>query len=111
LAFAGIARPERFFSDLSASGRTAAETITFPDHHPYSQKDVDRIVERARAVGASLALTTEKDAVRLEGLDCKGLAVHAIPLSVTIEPAAQFHRWLFDRLGTVRETSRTTHVS
>lgn len=111
LAFAGIARPERFFSDLSASGRAASDTITFPDHHPYSQKDVDRIVERARVVGASLALTTEKDAVRLEGLDFKGLAMQAIPLSVRIEPAAQFHRWLFDRLGTVREASRTTRVS
>ena len=110
LAFAGIARPERFFSDLSASGRPAAETITFADHHPFTQKDVDRIVERARAVGASLALTTEKDAVRLEGLDFKGLAVQAIPLSVTIEPVAQFHRWLFDRLGSVRASSRTTQV-
>jgi tetraacyldisaccharide 4'-kinase len=98
LAFAGIARPERFFADLSASGRTAAETIVFADHHPYTQKDVDRIVERARAVGASLALTTEKDAVRLEGMDFKGLPVQAIPLSVTIEPAQPFQQWLVDRL-------------
>jgi tetraacyldisaccharide 4'-kinase len=110
LAFAGIARPERFFSDLSASGRAAVETITFADHHPFSQHDVDRIVERARAVGAALALTTEKDAVRLEGLDFTGVAVQAIPLSVTIEPASQFHRWLFDRLGSVREASRTMQV-
>jgi tetraacyldisaccharide 4'-kinase len=110
LAFAGIARPERFFSDLSASGRAAVETITFADHYPFSQQDVDHIVARARAVGAALALTTEKDAVRLEGLDFGGLAVQAIPLSVTIEPAAQFHRWLFDRLGSVREASRTTQV-
>jgi tetraacyldisaccharide 4'-kinase len=110
LAFAGIARPERFFSDLSASGRAAVETLTFADHYPFSQKDVDRIVERARAVGAALAVTTEKDAVRLEGLDFKGLAVQAIPLSVTIEPAVQFHRWLFDRLGSIREVSRTTQV-
>jgi tetraacyldisaccharide 4'-kinase len=111
LAFAGIARPERFFSELSASGRAAVDTITFADHHPFSQKDVDRIVDRARAVGAGLALTTEKDAVRLEGLDLKGLEVQAIPLSVTIEPASQFHRWLFDRLGSVREASRATQVS
>jgi tetraacyldisaccharide 4'-kinase len=110
LAFAGIARPERFFLDLSASGRAPVETITFADHHPFSQEDVDRIVERARAVGASLALTTEKDAVRLEGLNFKGLAVQAIPLSVTIEPAGQFHRWLFDRLGSVREASPPTQV-
>lgn len=110
LAFAGIARPERFFADLSASGRAANETITFADHHPFTQGDVDRIVERARAVGASLALTTEKDAVRLEGLDFKGLAVQVIPLSVTIEPVRQFQHWLFDRLGSARQRLRTTQV-
>jgi tetraacyldisaccharide 4'-kinase len=110
VAFAGIARPERLFSDLSASGRAAAETITFADHHSFTQKDVDHIVARARAVGATLALTTEKDAVRLEGLDFKGLAVQALPLSVTIEPATEFHRWLFDRLGSVREASQTMQV-
>jgi tetraacyldisaccharide 4'-kinase len=104
IAFAGIARPERFFDDLSASGRHAAETIAFADHHPYTQKDIDRVVARARAVGASLALTTEKDAVRLEGMDFKGLPVQTIPLSVTIEPSQQFHHWLVDRLAGARQS-------
>jgi tetraacyldisaccharide 4'-kinase len=104
LAFAGIARPDRFFADLSASGRTAAETIAFADHHPYTQKDVDRVVARARAVGASHALTTEKDAVRLEGMDFKGLQVQTIPLSVTIEPAEHFQHWLVDRLNGARHS-------
>src|SRR5439155_24299932 len=48
LAFAGIARPERFFSDLVASGRVPADTMTFADHHQYTQKDIDQIVDRAR---------------------------------------------------------------
>ena len=107
LAFAGIARPERFFSDLTASGRHPAETIAFADHHPYTQDDVDRIAARARAAGATFAMTTEKDAVRLEGLDFKGLPVWAIPLTVTVEPAAQFRRWLFDRLRTSHPVPRT----
>lgn len=120
LAFAGIARPERFFSDLSASGRLAAETMVFPDHHPYTQKDVDRIVARAHAVHASFALTTEKDAVRLEGLTFSGLEVQMIPLSVTIEPAQQFQQWLFERLSTIhpnisqpgpRASQPTPHVA
>lgn len=100
LAFAGIAKPERFFSDLTASGRRPAETLTFPDHHPYTQQDVDRIAERAHSAGASVALTTEKDAVRLEGLDLTRLRVAAIPLTAAIEPASQFAEWLFDRLHT-----------
>jgi tetraacyldisaccharide 4'-kinase len=109
VAFAGIARPERFFSDLVASGRAVAETIAFPDHHPFTQKDVDRIVDRARAASATFLMTTEKDAVRLEGLDFKGLPVQTIPLSATIEPAAQFQHWLFDRLRTARLAPGTSH--
>jgi len=103
LAFAGIARPERFLADVSASGRTTAETMAFADHHPYTQKDVDRIVQRAREVGAELALTTEKDAVRLEGMDFKGLTIQTIPLSVAIEPAQQFQHWLVGRLSGARQ--------
>jgi tetraacyldisaccharide 4'-kinase len=102
LAFAGIARPERFFSDLAASGRVAADTITFADHHQFTQKDIDRIVDRARAVRATTVLTTEKDAVRLEGLDLKGLTLQAIPLSVVIAPTHQFATWLVDRLRDAR---------
>jgi tetraacyldisaccharide 4'-kinase len=104
LAFAGIARPERFFSDLTASGRIVAEKMPFGDHHPFTQKDVDAIVERARASHLAFAITTEKDAVRLEGLTFKGLPVQIVPLTVTIERSAQFQHWLFDRLGT-----RTAH--
>jgi tetraacyldisaccharide 4'-kinase len=108
MAFAGIAKPERFFSDLTASGRRPVDTMTFPDHHPYTQRDIDRIAERARSAGAAVALTTEKDAVRLEGLDLTGLRIAAIPLTATIEPADQFAQWFFDRL---RAASGTYGVS
>jgi tetraacyldisaccharide 4'-kinase len=111
VAFAGIARPERFFSDLTAAGRIVADQIAFADHHPYTQQDVDAIVDRARASRASFAVTTEKDAVRLEGLDFKALPVQTIPLSVTIEPASQFQRWLFDRLRTAHPKTDTAHQS
>jgi tetraacyldisaccharide-1-P 4'-kinase len=84
--------------------------MAFADHHPFTQKDVDRIVERARAVGASFAVTTEKDAVRLEGLDFKGLQVQTIPLSVTIEPAQQFQHWFFDRLRATQNAPHATHL-
>jgi tetraacyldisaccharide 4'-kinase len=111
LAFAGIARPERFFSDLTASGRIVADKMAFADHHPFSQRDVDSIVERAHSGHASFAVTTEKDAVRLEGLDFKGLPVQTIPLSVTIEPASQFKQWLFDRLRAAHPAPDTAHQS
>jgi tetraacyldisaccharide 4'-kinase len=109
LAFAGIARPDRFFADLAASGRAPVDTLTFSDHHPYSQRDIDQIADRAKKAGASELLTTEKDAVRLEGLNLGALRIAVIPLTATIEPADQFARWCFDRLAAVRPAPSTSH--
>lgn len=66
LAFAGIGRPEKFFETLRGLGGRLAGSRAFPDHHPYSYKEVREIVDAARAAGA-LPVTTAKDAVRLPG--------------------------------------------
>ena len=97
-AVAGIARPRRFFSDLSAAGWPIAGALAFPDHHPFSQRDVARIAAAARAAGAAIVLTTEKDAVRLGVCDLRELPVASVPLAVSVEPAAAFRSWLLGRL-------------
>jgi len=97
-ALAGIARPERFFRDLAAAGWSVAGTMTFADHHSFSDADIERIVSAARVAGAATVVTTEKDAVRLEGRPFGGLTLAAIPLTVTIEPADDFTAWLEKRL-------------
>lgn len=65
LAFCGIARPENFIASLSAIGRDPVETVTFPDHHAYSERDINRLTEKARKHGTDSFVTTEKDAVKL----------------------------------------------
>jgi tetraacyldisaccharide 4'-kinase len=65
LAFAGIAAPERLAETLMAHGALVRDLIAFPDHHAYGPRDLDAVARRARAVGAGLVVTTEKDAVRL----------------------------------------------
>ena len=97
-ALAGIARPDRFFADLSAAGWQVAGTDVFPDHHPFTAGDVDRIADHARAAGASVVVTTEKDAVRLESLDRAGLTFACVPLTVSVEPADRFAEWLHSRV-------------
>jgi tetraacyldisaccharide 4'-kinase len=97
-AVAGIARPERFFGDLSAAGWQVAGSLAFQDHHAFGPRDVERIVTEARACGAALLVTTAKDAVRLEGLDVAGMAVRAVPLSVSVEPSAAFRDWLLAKV-------------
>jgi tetraacyldisaccharide-1-P 4'-kinase len=81
--------------------------MTFRDHHPFTSRDVERIVAAAGSVSASVVLTTEKDAVRLAphvgGQDAAQKAGSAmpfafVPLHVTVEPAAEFKQWLTGRL-------------
>ena len=59
-AFAGIAKPDRFFASLESIGVTLSRRIRFPDHHRYNAQELE-------ALPGEIYITTEKDAVRLEG--------------------------------------------
>jgi len=98
-AFAGIARPERFYRDLEKSGWQLTGRRSFPDHHQYSRRDVERVAREARESRAQVILTTEKDAVRLPVYSAAP-PIAAVPLEVSIEPA--FRAWLAERLRNVR---------
>ncbi len=64
VAFAGIARPEKFFGTLATLGCRIAHTESFPDHHPFGEAEIAGLIERAKETG-SIPVTTAKDAVRL----------------------------------------------
>jgi tetraacyldisaccharide 4'-kinase len=64
VAFAGIARPEKFFAMLAEAGVIVAASLPFPDHHAFRRSDMDRVVTEAARCDAT-PLTTPKDAVRL----------------------------------------------
>ncbi len=68
VAFAGIARPSRFRELVAALGIEVAAFLPFRDHHPYTPSDLAAIAAAARRHEAEIAVTTEKDAVRLAGL-------------------------------------------
>jgi tetraacyldisaccharide 4'-kinase len=64
VAFAGIARPTKFFSTLEAIGCKIIRRIAFADHHRFTPDEIMTLIEYAGAEGA-IAVTTEKDWVRL----------------------------------------------
>ncbi len=66
LAFAGIANPHRFYRLLEKLGGKLADTVSFPDHHPFTPADAAKLLGAARAAGSQL-VTTEKDFARLKG--------------------------------------------
>ena len=65
LAFCGIARPQSFLTMLAGQGYEPMAAVEFPDHNPYGEQDVERLLREARACGANGFVTTEKDAVKL----------------------------------------------
>ena len=83
LALCAIARPQRFISDLKATGIEPVAQSIFADHHNYSAGDVRSILGLASKNNADAILTTEKDMVRLEpfraGIE-KSLPIFAVPL-------------------------------
>jgi len=62
---AGVARPESVRRTLEALGAEVAAVRAYPDHHPFTEAEVDEALAAAAAAGAGWLLTTEKDAVRL----------------------------------------------
>jgi tetraacyldisaccharide 4'-kinase len=67
IAFAGIGRPEKFFSTLQEFGAEIVRQRPFPDHHPFSEADARELLDLAAETDATL-VTTEKDMVRLQPL-------------------------------------------
>jgi len=64
IGFAGIGWPEKFKLTLMDLGLHLKEFIAFPDHHTYSQSDIDKLRSLEKKHHAKL-ITTEKDWVRL----------------------------------------------
>ena len=64
LAFSGIARPEKFFATCRETRLQLIDTMTFADHHPFSDLELNQLQEKAKQANAKL-LTTAKDWVRL----------------------------------------------
>lgn len=88
-AFAGLASNDQFFTMLENLGARLVGRRSFSDHHPYSAADVRDIQEAARASGATIVVTTEKDLVKIPN---EGFA--AVVAEMRIEPEAFFDRLL-----------------
>jgi len=63
-AFAGIGRPEKFFTSLEGAGAVIAGRRSFPDHHPFSESEIAEVLAAAAAANA-MPITTTKDLLRV----------------------------------------------
>ena len=65
VAFAAIAKPERFFDTLVSLDLRPAKCVRFRDHHRFSRREVEEL----GGADGEVRITTEKDAVRLRNLN------------------------------------------
>ena len=87
IAFAGIGNPESFFDGLEINNIDAFEKIKFPDHHSYSNKELDNLINKAKKNNL-LLLTTEKDYFRIKKNYRKYISY--LKISVKIEDRDSF---------------------
>lgn len=86
IAFAGIANPDRFFSMLERAGANVVARTAFADHKTLSNSEAEKLLSQADHTGA-LLVTTEKDHVRLRGLDGARVALfeRAKPAAIKLQ--------------------------
>jgi tetraacyldisaccharide 4'-kinase len=104
-AFCGIARPEQFFAGIEAASIRIATRTAFGDHHRYTVRELERLIAKARAAGATAFITTEKDRVRLGNLASAFPADQSLktaPLAIEIEEESIALEWLTARLAASR---------
>ena len=65
LVISGIGNPQSFCEMLKRSGSEVCEEIQFPDHCDYGQNEIDVIRKTMKLFTGAIAVTTEKDAVKL----------------------------------------------
>ena len=87
LAFCGIARPHRFFTDLRRKGVYPVAELTFRDHHRYNAGDVEKIQREISNSNADCCVATIKDMMNLGELAHRLAPIYAVRLTMTLQNA------------------------
>ncbi len=95
LAVCGVANPAGFAASLAELDLAPDELLSFPDHHHYGRRDLERIRRTADRTGSSWIITSAKDAVKLEGK----ISLPVVTLALDVEVAeAGFFPFLLSRI-------------
>jgi len=105
-AFCGIARPENFFAQLRTAQVPLAGTLSFRDHHRYSDEDARELQHLRQQAGAAAFVTTEKDAVNL-GVHLSALTpIYVVSVRMDLENAEAAMDSMFATVAARRPTAR-----
>jgi tetraacyldisaccharide 4'-kinase len=94
-AFAGIARPQKFYDTLEQLGAQIVGTKDFSDHQFFSLADLQNLQHEAARFGAEL-VTTEKDMVRIPASFHP--IVTALPIRLQCDKQDDLLAWIISTL-------------
>ena len=104
-AFCGIGNPASFFTHLERAGARVVLTQAYADHHVYQQNEIDRLIEKAKAAGATALVTTAKDAVKLSALHFE-LPCYKLEIEIAIDEGEQLAGFILSQIAVGRRHSR-----
>ncbi|HEX6731393.1 MAG TPA: tetraacyldisaccharide 4'-kinase, partial [Pyrinomonadaceae bacterium] len=96
--FCGVGNPASFFKQLRKEGYVPVFEKAMPDHHSYTQHDIDSIAQDAEGAGAKSLITTAKDAVKLQALTLS-LPCFSLDVEISIDDAEEFMRLILSCVG------------
>jgi len=83
-AFCAIGNPAGFRQTLESAGFCLSGMQIFPDHHHYSNDELQEIGTRAASASVDLILTTGKDLVKISEQKLCGVPVWAVEIGAEI---------------------------
>jgi tetraacyldisaccharide 4'-kinase len=89
IAFCGVARPQRFFRELHEAGLDPLGEMIFPDHHLYSEGDVESLLRLRDETKATGFVTTEKDQINLGTFADLLQPLHIVSVRMDLEEPAR----------------------
>lgn len=103
LLVSGIAQPHSLVKSFEeyqlkvAPDCLIVDHLVYPDHHAYSDEDLDKIMRTKKELGCSRVLTTEKDLVKLRQLSANS-DVQALQLSLEFNRSPEKIYEFFDKI-------------
>jgi len=98
ILFSGIGQPHSFEGLIQGLGMKIGLSFRFPDHHNYTQRDLEKIAKSSKDENVDMIITTEKDAARLSQLSAissrLSVLVLRIELKITKDEERFYHRLL-----------------
>ena len=83
-AFSAICDPSYFRHTIEKTGATVGLECVFPDHYSYTIEDCNGVFDKCRKRTIGLAITTEKDAVKLKALPWSVRDIQVLVLKIDL---------------------------